>query len=122
MTVPRWVPWWLAGAALGAVLLILAVRTSAVAFVGIIVVALLAIRSPERAAFGGGAIVLTGSVFLYMLRASFERCAKFDREARPIGGCSMFGVEDSVVAMALYLLVGLGLTAYAALRPRLRRA
>ena len=118
----RWVRWWLAGAALGAVLLGLAIRTSAVAFVGIIVLALLAIRSPERAAFGGGAMVLTGGVFLYMLRESFERCAKFDREARPFGGCSMFGVEDSVVAMGLYLLVGVGLTAYAALRPRLTRA
>lgn len=116
------VRWWLAGAALGAILLSLAMRTSAVTFVGIIVVALLAIRSPERAAFGGGAIVLTATVFLYLLRESFERCAKFDREARPIGGCSMFGVEDSVVAMALYLLVGVGLTAYAAFRPRLTRA
>jgi hypothetical protein len=122
MTMPRWTRWWLAGAALAAVLLGLAIRTSAVAFVGIILVALLAIRSPERAAFGGGAIVLTGTVFLYVLRESFERCAKFDSQARPIGGCSMFGVEDSVVAMALYLLVGLGLTAYAALRPRLTRA
>ena len=118
----RWVRWWLAGAALAAVVLSLAIRTSLVAPLGIIVVALLAVRSPERAAFGGGAIVLTGSVFLYLLRESFERCAKFDREARPIGGCSMFGVEDSVVAMALYLLVGIGLTAYAALRPRLTRA
>jgi hypothetical protein len=122
MTVPRWVRWWLAGTALAAVLLSLAVRTSAVAFVGIILVALLAIRSPERAAFGGGAIVLTGGVFLYMLRVSFDRCAKFNTEARPIGGCSIFGVEDSVVAMGLYLLVGVGLTAYAALRPRLTRA
>ena len=122
MTVPRWVVWWLAGAALAAVLFSLALRTSAVAFVGIIVVALMAIRSPERAAFGGGAVVLTGGVFLYLLRESFERCAKFDREARPTGGCSMLGVEDSVVAMALYLLVGVGLTAYAALRPRVTRA
>jgi hypothetical protein len=117
-----WLRWWLAGAALAAVLLSLAIRTSLVALLGIIVLALIAIRSPERAAFGGGAIVLTGSAFLYSLRESFERCAKFDREARPIGGCSMFGVEDSVVAMALYLLVGVGLTAYAALRPRLTRA
>jgi hypothetical protein len=122
VTIPRWVRWWLAGAALAAVLLSLAVRTSVVALIGIIVVALLATRSPERAAFGGGAIVLSGGLFLYLLRESFERCAKFDREERPIGGCSMFGVEDSVVAMGLYLLVGIGLTAYAALRPRLARA
>jgi len=117
-----WVPWWLAGAALSAVLLGLAVRTSFVALVGIIVLALFATRSPERAAFGGGAIVLTGSVFLYLLREGFERCAKFDSTARPIGGCTMFGVEEQVVAMALYLLVGIGLTAYAVLRPRLTRA
>lgn len=121
MTVPRWVRWWLAGAALAAVLLSLVVQTSVVALLGIIVLALLAIRSPERAAFGGGAIVLTGGVFLYLLRGGFKRCAKFNSEARPIGGCSMFGVEDQVVAMALYLLVGIGLTAYALLRARLDR-
>jgi len=117
-----WVRWWLAGAALAAVLLSLAMRTSFVALVGVIVVALFAIRSPERAAFGGGAIMFTGGVFLYFVRDSFDRCAKFDSVARPIGGCTSYGVEEQVVAMALYLLVGVGLTAYAALRPRLTRA
>jgi hypothetical protein len=117
-----WARCWIAGAALGLVLLAVAIRTALVAPLGIIALGLLAIRSPERAAFGGGAIVSTGGVFLYLLREGFERCAKFNSEARPIGGCSMFGVEDSVVAMGLYLLVGLGLTAYAALRPRLARA
>ena len=117
-----WVRWWLAGAALAAVLLSLAMRTSLVALVGIIVVALFALRSPERAAFGGGAIVLTGAVFLYFVRDSFERCANFDRVARPTGGCTAYGVEEQVIAMALYLLVGIALTAYAVLRPRLTRA
>jgi hypothetical protein len=107
---------------MGLILLAIAVRTALVAPLGIIAIALFAIRSPERAAFGGGAIVATGVVFLYVVRNGFERCAKFNTEARPIGGCSMFGVEDSVVAMGLYLLVGVGLTAYAALRPRLTRA
>jgi hypothetical protein len=107
---------------MGLVLLAIAVRTALVAPLGIIALALFAVRSPERAAFGGGAIVLTGGVFLYLLRESFEQCAKFDREARPSGGCTMLGVEDQVVAMGLYLLVGLGLTVYAALRPRPTRA
>lgn len=80
-----WVPWWLAGAALSAVLLGLAIRTSFVALVDIIVLALFATRGPERAAFGGGAIMLTGAAFLYLLREEFERCARFDRAARPTG-------------------------------------
>ena len=83
-----WVPWWLAGAALSGVLLGLAIRTSLVALIGMIVLALFATRSPERAAFGGGAIALTGGVFLYLLRDAFERCAKFDSAARPMGGCT----------------------------------
>jgi len=90
--------------------------------VGVIALGLLALRSPERAAFGGGAIVLTGSVFVYMVRGAVERCAEFDRVSRPNGGCTMYGVEEQLIAMGLYLLVGFGLTAYAASRARAVRA
>jgi len=119
---PQWVWWWLAGAILGAVLLGLALRSAPVAPVGIIALGLLALRSPERAAFGGGAIVLTGGVFVYMVRDAVERCAEFDRASRPNGGCTIYGVEEQLIAMGLYLLVGIGLTAYAALRARPVRA
>ncbi len=116
MSAPRWAWWWLAGAALGFVLLGLAMRTSLVTPVGVIALAALALRSPERAAFGGGAIVVTGATFLHFLRAAVERCAEFDRVSRPVGGCTTYGVEEQLVAMGLYLAVGIGLTAYARLR------
>lgn len=83
------------------------------------VLVILVMRSPERAAFGGGAMVPTGLWFLYELRAAVERCAEIDRS--PSGSCSIYGVEEQAVAMALYLLVGVGLTAYASMRPRLTR-
>ena len=122
MRAPQWVWWWLAGAILGAVLLGLALRSAPVAPVGIIALGLLALRSPERAAVGGGAIVLTGGVFVYLVRDAVERCAEFDRASRPNGGCTIYGVEEQLIAMGLYLLVGIGLTAYAALRARPVRA
>ena len=118
MRAPQWVSWWLAGAILGAVLLGLALRTSLVVPFGVIALAVLALRSPERAAFGGGAIVLSGGAFVYMLRDAVERCAEFDRVSRPNGGCTTSGVEEQLIAMGLYLLVGIGLTGYAALRAR----
>jgi len=110
--------WWLAGATLSAVLLDLALRTSAVALVGIVALGLVALRSPERAAVGGGAIVLSGAANVYFIHQAVERCAELDRLSRPNGGCTMSGVEDQLIAMGLYLLVGFGLTAYAALRSR----
>ncbi|HEV8670367.1 MAG TPA: hypothetical protein VGS01_06485 [Candidatus Limnocylindria bacterium] len=118
MHAPEWVSWWLAGATLSAVLLGLALRTSAVALVGILALALVALRSPERGAVGGGAIVVSGAGFLYSVRQAVERCAEFDRVSRPNGGCTVYGVEDQVIAMGLYLLVGIGLTVYAAFRSR----
>lgn len=122
MPAPQWVSWWLAGAALGVVLLGLALTSSLVVPVGVVALALLVLRSPERAAFGGGATVVTGAAFLYSVRVSVERCAELDRVSRPNGGCTMSGVEEQLIAMVLYLLVGVGLTAYAALRTRLVRA
>lgn len=75
------------------------------------------VRSPERAALGGGALVPTGAWFLYALRGAVERCAEMDRS--PTGGCSIYGVEEQAIAMGLYLAVGVGLTLYAAFRRRL---
>lgn len=122
MRAPQWVIWWLAGGALSVVLLGLALRTSLVTIVGVVTIALLALRSPERAAVGGGALVVSGAAFLFFVRQAVERCAEFDRVSRPAGGCTTYGVDEQLIAMGLYLLVGIGLTAYAALRPRPGRA
>ena len=84
------------------------------------VLVVLVLRSPERAALGGGGMVVTGPWFLYHLRAAVERCAEMDRS--PSGSCEIYGVEEQALAMGLYVAVGIGLTAYAALRPRLTRA
>lgn len=114
----RWVLWWCAGAALSLVLLGLALRTPFVVPVGIGALGLLALRSPERAAFGGGALVVSGVAFVLFVRDSVERCAEFDRVSRPNGGCSTYGVEQQLIAIGLYVLVGIGLTVYAARRRR----
>lgn len=115
---PRWVQWWLLGALTGVVLLTVT-SFSPIAF-PLVIAALfvIVVRSPERAAFGGGALVPTGLWFLYSLRAAVERCAEMDRS--PTGSCSIYGVEEQAVAMGLYLAVGVGLTLYAASRRRSR--
>ena len=74
------------------------------------------VRSPERAALGGGALVPSGTWFLYQLREAVERCAAMNTSPR--GGCSIYGVEEQAIAMGLYLAVGVGLTLYAAFRRR----
>ena len=112
--------WWLFGAFAGCGLLFATTRFSLVFPLVIAVLVVLVIRSPERAAFGGGAMIPTGGWFVYQLRAAVERCAEMDRS--PSGSCEIYGVAEQGFAMILYVLVGLGLTAYAALRPRLRRA
>lgn len=76
----------------------------------------LTVRSPERAAFGGGALIPTGLWFLYGLRVALERCAEIERS--PSGSCSIYGVNEQAIAMGLYVAVGVGLTAYAAFRRR----
>jgi hypothetical protein len=115
-----WVRWWLFGAFAACGLLYATTRSTLVFPLAIIVLVVLVMRSPERAALGGGGMVVTGPWFLYQLRAAVERCAEMDRS--PSGSCEIYGVEEQGFAMILYVLVGLGLTAYAALRPRLTRA
>jgi hypothetical protein len=111
--------WWLFGAFAAFALLYATMRTAFVFPLAFAVLVVLVIRSPERAAMGGGAMLSTGLWFLYELRAAVERCAEMDRS--PSGSCEIYGVEEQGFAMVLYVLVGLGLTAFAALRPRLTR-
>lgn len=118
--VPPWVRWWLFGAFAACGLLYATMRFTLVFPLVIAVLVVLVIRSPERPAMGGGAMVTAGVLFLQGLRGAVERCAEMDRS--PSGSCEIYGVEEQGFAMVLYVLVGLGLTAYAALRPRLARA
>lgn len=120
MTVPPWVRWWLFGAFAACGLLFATMRTLLVFPLIVAVLIVLVLRSRERAAFGGGALVPTGLWFLYELRAAVERCAEMDRS--PSGSCAIYGVEEQALAMGLYVAVGIGLTAYAVMRPRLSRA
>ena len=84
------------------------------------VLAVLVIRSPERAALGGGAIVSTGSFFFYELGAAVERCAAMNG---PNGSsCQIYGVEEQAIARGLHVIVGVGLTLYAAMPRRYARA
>jgi hypothetical protein len=115
-----WVRWWLFGAFAASALLYATMRTALVFPLAFAVLVVLVIRSPERATMGGGAMVSTGLWFLYELRAAVERCAEMDRS--PSGSCEIYGVEEQALAMGLYVAVGIGLSAYAALRPRLARA
>jgi hypothetical protein len=78
------------------------------------VIVVLVVRSPERAALGGGALIPTGLWFLYQLRAAVERCAEMGHG--PSGGCEIYGVPEQATAMGLWVAVGVGLTAYAAMR------
>jgi hypothetical protein len=108
--------WWLFGAVAGAALLFATMRTVIVFPLVIAALIVIVIRSPERAAFGGGAMIPTGLFFLYELRAAVDRCAGID--ASPSGSCAIYGVGEQAFAMALYVAVGVGLTAFAASRRR----
>jgi hypothetical protein len=120
MTLPPWLGWGLFGAVVGITLLWIMIFSSLVFPLVLVVLVVLAMRSPERAAFGGGALISTGLWFLYQLRASVERCAEIDLS--PSGSCSIYGVEEQAIAMGLYVAVGVGLTAYAAFRRPRRQA
>ena len=112
--------WWLFGAVVGIVLLSVAIFSTLVFPLALAALVVLAVRSPERAAFGGGALIPTGLWFLYGLRTAVERCAEIDRS--PSGSCSISGVNEQAIAIGLYVAAGVGLTAYAASRQRRPRA
>ena len=113
----NWVRWWLFGAFAGSGLLFATTRFYPVFPLVIAVLVVLVIRSPERAAFGGGAMIPTGAWFLFSCATRGQRCA--ETGPKPSGDrCEIYGVEEQAVAMGLYVAVGLGLTAYAVLRPR----
>ncbi|MGH2492798.1 MAG: hypothetical protein ACRDF9_14980, partial [Candidatus Limnocylindria bacterium] len=120
VTVPRWMRWWLFGALTGITMLsvmFLGPLAGPLAFpLAFAALVILVVRSPERAAFGGGALTTTGLWFLYALRGAVERCAEIDRS--PTGSCSIYGVEEQAIAMGLYLAVGIGLSLRAASRRR----
>ena len=118
VTVPPWIRWWLFGALTGITMLYVMVFSPIAFPLALAALVVIVLRSPERAALGGGALVPTGLWFLNALRGAVARCAEIDRS--PTGSCSIYGVEDQALAMSLYVLVGLGLTAYAALRGRIR--
>ena len=120
MSVPPWVGWWLFGAITGSTLLWIMIFSPIAFPLALVVLVVLVMRSPERAALGGGALIPSGLWFLYGLRGAVERCAEMDRS--PSGSCSIYGVNEQAIAMGLYMAVGIGLTAFAALRPRLTRA
>ena len=112
--------WWLFGAVVGITMLGV-MMFSPIAFpLAFVVLVVLVVRSPERAALGGGAFIPTGLWFLYQLRAAVERCDAMGHSPR--GGCDIYGVPEVAIAMGLYTAVGVGLTAYAALRSRSARA
>jgi hypothetical protein len=116
----RWLRWWVFGAVAGMTLLWVSIFSPLTFPLALVVLIVLVVRSPDRAALGGGALIATGLWFLNGLRSAVERCAEMDRS--PSGSCEIYGVEEQGLAMVLYVLVGVGLTAYAALRPRLTRA
>ena len=111
--------WWFFGALVGITLLGVMVFSPIALPLALVVLVVLVIRSPERAAVGGGALIPTGLWFLYELRAAVERCDAMGHSPR--GGCEIYGVPEQAIAMGLYTAVGVGLTAYAALRSRTAR-
>jgi hypothetical protein len=120
MRFPPWLSWWLLGAVVGITILGVMIFSSIAFPLALVVLIVLVIRSPERAALGGGALIPTGLWFLYQLRAAVERCDAMGHSPR--GGCDIYGVPEQAIAMGLYTAVGIGMTAYAAARSRSARA
>ena len=115
MTVPPWARWWLFGAVVGTTLLWVMIFSPIAFPLALAVPVVLVVRSAERAALGGGALIPTGLWFLYELRAAVERCTAMNG---PNGSCEIYGVPEQAIAMGLYIAVGMGLTAYAVMRSR----
>lgn len=113
--IPRWATWWLFGAVVGITVLGVMMFSPITFPLAFAVLVVLIIRSPERAALGGGALIPTGLWFLYALREAVARCAAANG---PNGSCQIYGVPEQTIAMGLYVAVGVGLTAYAVLRSR----
>ena len=111
--------WWLFGAVVGITLLGVMIFSPIAFPLALIGLVILVVRSPERAALGGGALIPTGLWFLYQLRAAVDRCDAMGHSPR--GGCEIYGVPEAAIAMSLYVVVGIGLTAYAVLRSRTAR-
>jgi hypothetical protein len=118
VTVPPWARWWLFGAVVGITLLWVMIFSPIAFPLALVVLVVLVVRSPERSALGGGALIPTGLWFLYELRAAVERCAAMNG---PRGSCEIYGVPEQAVAIGLYLAVGVGLTRFAARRSRSAR-
>jgi hypothetical protein len=120
MKLPQWATWWIFGAVVGTTLLRVMIFSPIAFPLALVVLVVLVVRSSERAALGGGALIPTGLWFLYQLRAAVERCDAMGHSPR--GGCDIYGVPEQALAIGLYTAVGVGLTAYAALRSRTARA
>jgi hypothetical protein len=112
--------WWLFGAVVGITVLGVMILSPIASPLALVLLVVLVVRSPQRAALGGGALIPTGLWFLYQLRAAVERCDAMGHSPR--GGCDIYGVPEQAIAMGLYTAVGVGLTAYAALRSRTAQA
>lgn len=119
VTSPPWATWWVFGAVVGITLLGVMIFSPIAFPVAFAVLVVLVVRSPERAALGGGALIPTGLWFLYHLRAAVERCDAMGHSPR--GGCDIYGVPEQAIAIGLYTAVGVGLTAYAVVHSRTAR-
>ena len=115
VTIAPWARWWFVGAATGITLLWVAIFSPIAFPLALVMLVILVVRSPERAALGGGALIPTGLWFLFALRTAVERCAAANG---PHGSCEIYGVPEQAIAMGLYVAVGIGLTAYALLHSR----
>ena len=112
--------WWLFGAVVGITLLGVMIFSPIAFPLALVVLVILVVRSPERAALGGGALIPTGVWFFNGLRAAVERCDAMGHSPR--GGCDIYGVPEQAIAIGLYTAVGVGLTLYAVLRSRSKPA
>lgn len=81
VTMPPWMHWWLFGALTGITFLSVMGFSPIAYWLALAVLVVIVMRSPERAALGGGALIPTGLWFLYGLRGAVERCAEMDRYA-----------------------------------------
>lgn len=96
-----WARWWFFGAVVGITLLWVMIFSPIAFPLALVVLVVLVVRSPERSALGGGALIPTALWFLYALRAGVERCAAMN--TGPNGSCESVGVPEQALARGLYL-------------------